>query len=191
MRPTYNAFCVAYYALDFPSARAKYKALNIKAQVLPFLKNKCRFFRDYQMEQSVVRASVGNDDVQTAGFKYTLNFFEHFGSVQETFVATQNGVKSAFLDYHVIAFVTELAHLQSVCHESLHEAALPVHLGHLLDTHLRDIDVVDIVPAVIVHVATHHRVPASELHDLRIFWNQVVYNRLEACEVLQPVEGFS
>ena len=143
------------------------------------------------MEQTVVRASVGNYDVKPPSLENSLHFLEHFGCVEKAFISAQDGVESTLFYHDVVALVSELVHIQSVGHDSLHQTPFFVQVGHLLDADLGDVHVVDVVPAVVVHVAAHHRVAAAELQDFRVLRHQVVDDGLETGEVLQPVEGLA
>lgn len=143
------------------------------------------------MEQPVLRAAVGNNNVQPSRFENPLHFLEHLRGIEETLVPAKYGVKGAFLNHYVINLIFKLVHLKRICDDSLHQASFFVHGAHLLDAHIGYVDIINVMPAVIVHIATHHGVAATQLHNLSVFRHEVVNYGLEAREVFQPIEGLA
>ena len=96
-----------------------------------------------KMKNSIFRSPIWNTKIQPVDSHHTLNLIQHNCSLVKAHITTQNRVKRALVDHHVIRFFL-VFEAQRVHNYPLHFSPLLVPQTHLIDDHWWNVDICDL-----------------------------------------------
>ena len=137
---------------------------------------------------SFSQGAVANTNENTVGCEHSVDLTEHLLRVNSCQFSAQDRVIGTFVNDRVeeSVLVLQLAHIHLLVRD--HGVLFLVVLCHVLDHTERDVDVVDVLVALLKHLLAHARVACSHIKDL-VLWLHILSYDLSKCSIsLVPVK---
>lgn len=133
--------------------RIENKLFQIEFQVFPF-----------KVEASIFRFPIRYCQVVTSCFEYSLHLLHHHCNIYECVISTENGINSRFVYSH-IKIPIRVFHVAAIHYFVHHFSPLFVSLSHLFYYYSGDVNIVEILVPIIIHVFWKVGISTTDYED--------------------------
>mmetsp|Transcript_7717 Transcript_7717/g.22273 ORF Transcript_7717/g.22273 Transcript_7717/m.22273 type:complete len:251 (+) Transcript_7717:2090-2842(+) len=141
-----------------------------------------------EVVQAVVRHAVGYDVEDAGRLQHARHLRAHLGHIRRGTLAAEDSIHGRLGNDGVEGLIGEVQR-HDVHHLPRERRLVLVALGHLVDDHLRDVNVREVREAILEHVLGQARVAAARHEDGVILLDVLGNEILQARVPLVPVEG--